>query len=223
MAKLYSKSEFHILMKKIEATYIRVKKYLELAGYKKWARSYAIVHRGWTLTSNIAESINGVLVSARELPIYDFLEEVRLLLYQPRICVYGTRQTKALHCLNQGKKCSCNAFQIDEIPCAHAYAALEKKNFEKGPCCFDLFKLKTVLKTYDVPIYPLPYIDDWIITGSILDEIVLPPEFKRPLGRPAKKDHRKSGWDMFGKKNINSCGGCEAKGHNRRSYRKYRK
>ncbi|XP_047256225.1 uncharacterized protein LOC124888979 [Capsicum annuum] len=79
MAKSYSKSEFHMLMEKVEATDIRVKMYLELTGYEKWARLYATVHRGWTLISNIAESINGVLVSARELPIYDFLEEVRLL------------------------------------------------------------------------------------------------------------------------------------------------
>ncbi|XP_047263747.1 uncharacterized protein LOC124896255 [Capsicum annuum] len=66
-------------MEKVEAVDIRVKKYLELAGYEKWARSYATVHRGWNLTSNILESINKVLVSARELPIYDFLEEVLLL------------------------------------------------------------------------------------------------------------------------------------------------
>ncbi|XP_016581870.2 uncharacterized protein LOC107879328 [Capsicum annuum] len=79
MAKSYSKSEFQMLMKKVEAIDIRVKNYLELVGYEKWARSYATVNRGWTLTSNIAESINGVLVSARELSIYDFLEEVRLL------------------------------------------------------------------------------------------------------------------------------------------------
>ncbi|KAM3306092.1 hypothetical protein P3S67_012962 [Capsicum chacoense] len=66
-------------MEKVEAVDIRVKNYLELSGYEKWARSYATVNRGWTLTSNIAESINGVLVSTRELPIYDFLEKVRLL------------------------------------------------------------------------------------------------------------------------------------------------
>ncbi|XP_047264643.1 uncharacterized protein LOC124896840 [Capsicum annuum] len=79
MAKSYSKSEFHNLMEKVEVVNVRVKDYLELAGYNKWARSYATVHRGWTLTSNIAESINIALVSARELSIYDFLEEVRLM------------------------------------------------------------------------------------------------------------------------------------------------
>ncbi|XP_047264764.1 uncharacterized protein LOC107864724 [Capsicum annuum] len=79
MAKSYSKSEFHNLMEKVEVVDVRVKNYLELAGYDKWARSCATVHRGWTLTSNIVESINAALVSARELPIYDFLEEVRLM------------------------------------------------------------------------------------------------------------------------------------------------
>ncbi|KAM3215972.1 hypothetical protein P3L10_025412 [Capsicum annuum] len=132
------------------------------------------------------------------------------------------KQKHFIVCIKE-KKCSCNAFQIDEIPCAHAFAVLEKKNFEKGPYCSDLFKPKTVLKTYDVPIYLLPRSDDWIISESIVDEIVLPPKFKRPPERPAKKDRGKSGRNMFGKKNINSCGGCGAKGHNRHSCRKYHK
>ena len=53
--------------------------------------------------------------------------------------------------------------------------------------------------------------------------IVLPPKYKCPPGRPAKKDRGKSGWDMFRKKNINSCGVYGAKVQNRRSCRKYRK
>ncbi|XP_075095426.1 uncharacterized protein LOC142173701 [Nicotiana tabacum] len=77
MAKAHIQTGFESLMEKVEKVDIRVKKYLKLAGYEKWARLYAPVNRGWTMTSNIAESINAALVSARELPIYDFLEEVR--------------------------------------------------------------------------------------------------------------------------------------------------
>ncbi|XP_070025654.1 uncharacterized protein [Nicotiana sylvestris] len=77
MAKAYTQAEFDSLMEKMEKVDIRVKEYLELVGYEKWARLYAPVNRGWTMTSNIAESINAALVSAREFPIYDFLEEVR--------------------------------------------------------------------------------------------------------------------------------------------------
>ncbi|XP_047266241.1 uncharacterized protein LOC107865638 [Capsicum annuum] len=214
-------------MEKVEAVDIRVKKYLELAGYEKWARSYATVHRGWTLTSNIAESINGVLVSARELSIYDFLEEVRLLfakwncanrqeasytfttliekfndiLSENEVlctCMTVVRSTEYMYTVHdkqknfivciKRKKCSCNATQIDEIPCAHVCAVLEKKNFDKGPYCCDLFKPKTVLKTYDIPIYLLPHKEDWIIPENILGRIVLPLKFKRSSGRPAKKD-----------------------------------
>ncbi|XP_019231148.1 PREDICTED: uncharacterized protein LOC109212000 [Nicotiana attenuata] len=77
MAKAYTQGEFDSLMEKVEKVDIRVKEYLELARYEKWARLYAPVNRGWTMTSNIVESINAALVSARELPIYDFLEEAR--------------------------------------------------------------------------------------------------------------------------------------------------
>ncbi|XP_016571041.1 uncharacterized protein LOC107868950 [Capsicum annuum] len=178
--------------------------------------------------ADIMESINGVLVSARKLPIYDFLEEVRLLFTKwncenrqeasytftiliekfndilrenMALCtrmkvVPATEYVYTVHdkqkyfiiCLKE-RTCSCNAFQLDEISCAHACAVLDNKNFQKGPYYCDLYKSKTVLKTYDISIYPLPYKDDWIISVSILGEIVLPPKFKQPSGRPAKKNH----------------------------------
>nr|XP_009612065.1 uncharacterized protein LOC104105459 [Nicotiana tomentosiformis] len=77
MAKPYTQDEFDSLMEKVEKVDIRVKDYLELTGHGKWARLYALVNWGWTVTSNITESIKSALVSARELKIYDFLEEVR--------------------------------------------------------------------------------------------------------------------------------------------------
>ncbi|XP_075112622.1 uncharacterized protein LOC142182300 [Nicotiana tabacum] len=77
MAKAYTQDEFDSLIEKGEKVDTRAKECLELARYEKWARLYAPVNRGWTMTTNIAESINFALVSTRELPIYDFLEEVR--------------------------------------------------------------------------------------------------------------------------------------------------
>ncbi|XP_047264653.1 uncharacterized protein LOC124896847 [Capsicum annuum] len=244
MAKSYLKTEFHMLMEKVEAVDARVKYYLELANYDKWARSYVSVHRGWTLTSNIAEFINAALVSAKELPIYDFLEEIRLmferwncenrqrrcillriLLVIPASDYIYTVYDKEKHfivCLKE-KKCSCNAFQLDEIPSVHACAVLDSKNFKKGPYCSDLYKSKIVLRTYDLPIYPLPHKDDWVIPKKIIYEVVLPLKYKRPPRRPPKKDRRKFGRDMFGKKSKNCCSSCGLKGHNRRSCRKYNK
>lgn len=50
-----------------------------MARYDMWARIYVPVHRGWCMTSNLAENINSALVSVHELPIYDFLEEGHLM------------------------------------------------------------------------------------------------------------------------------------------------
>ncbi|PHU04320.1 hypothetical protein BC332_25142 [Capsicum chinense] len=161
MAKSYSKTEFHSLVEKVEAVDVRVKNYLNLAGYDKWVRSYASVHRGWTLTSNIAESINVALVIPASEYIYT---------------VHG-KEKHFIICLKE-KKCSCNAFQLDEIPCVHACAVLDSKNFKKGPYCSDLYKPKTVLRTYDVPVYSLPHKNDWIIPNEILVEVVLLPKYK---------------------------------------------
>ncbi|XP_060190697.1 uncharacterized protein LOC132619956 [Lycium barbarum] len=77
LAKAYTQDEFDKLMEKIENVDIRVKEYLDDAGRKKWARLYSHVNRGWMMTPNIAECINGKLVAARELAVFDFLEEVR--------------------------------------------------------------------------------------------------------------------------------------------------
>ncbi|XP_047263669.1 uncharacterized protein LOC124896190 [Capsicum annuum] len=210
MAKSYSKIEFHSLMEKVEAVDVRVKNYLNLTGYDKWASSCASVHRGWTLISNIAESINAALVSARELPIYDFLEEVRLMfgrwnsenrqqaLYtftdligkfqeilqqneaestrmkvipaSEYIYTVHDKEKCFIVCLNE-KKCSCNAFQLNEIPCVHTCEVLDRKNFKKELYCSDLYKSKTILRTYDVSVYPLPHKDDWIIPNEILVEM----------------------------------------------------
>lgn len=76
--RIYSPS-FDLLMETVEKVDVRVKEYLQLAGYDKWARVYDLVHRRWCMTSNLAKSINASLVAARELPIFDFLMEVRLM------------------------------------------------------------------------------------------------------------------------------------------------
>ncbi|XP_060178145.1 uncharacterized protein LOC132608090 [Lycium barbarum] len=85
------------------------------------------------------------------------------------------------------KTCSCWMFQMDEIPCPHAWAVLKSKSLMPDEYCSDLFKPKTVIKTYDVPVDPLPDESEWNIPKNICDEFVLPPRYKRPLGRSKKK------------------------------------
>lgn len=77
--KAYTHSNFDELMRTVKKVDVRVKNYLQLAGYDKWARIYALVHKEWYMTSNLAKGINITLLSARELSIFDFLEEVCLM------------------------------------------------------------------------------------------------------------------------------------------------
>ncbi|XP_019225144.1 PREDICTED: uncharacterized protein LOC109206742 [Nicotiana attenuata] len=76
----YTMDEFNERMSKIEEIDPRVKSYLYDVGYHRWSRVLATVNRTWTMTSNIAESLNAVTKYARELPIFDLLEYMRTLL-----------------------------------------------------------------------------------------------------------------------------------------------
>ncbi|XP_016558278.2 uncharacterized protein LOC107858053 [Capsicum annuum] len=193
MAKAYRQSNFNSLMEIVQNIDVGVKKYLELAGYDKWSRVYAPVHRGWRITLNIAESINPALIIARQKQIYNFLEEVRKMFgpwnctnrqnvsftyitlgikFQEiftmsdtlSACMMVTPSTNYLCAVNdkgkifiiclENKKCSCGQFQYDEIPCPHALTVLNKKKFKSDPYCSEYYKPETVLKMYEIPVYP---------------------------------------------------------------------
>ncbi|XP_070013769.1 uncharacterized protein [Nicotiana sylvestris] len=219
MAKAYTQAEFDSLMEKVETVDIRVKEYLELAGYEHWARFYAHVNRGWTMTSNIVESISATLLSARELSIYDFLEEVRKMFgrwnctnrkeatqtyttlekkYQEMLTLNEAMSTlMTLHtvtdrgrnytvCLLE-RKCVCGRFQVDELPCPHAWAVLKSKFLMPEDYCSNYYKPNSVVMTYDVLVYSLPDRNEWNIPAHVAEEVVLPPKWKRPPGRPKKK------------------------------------
>ncbi|XP_009777110.1 protein FAR1-RELATED SEQUENCE 3-like [Nicotiana sylvestris] len=79
-ARSYTLDEFNERMSKIEEIDPRVKVYLYNIGYHRWSRVHATVNRTWTMTSNIAESLNAVTKDARDLPIVELLEYMRTLL-----------------------------------------------------------------------------------------------------------------------------------------------
>ncbi|KAG5620883.1 hypothetical protein H5410_006101 [Solanum commersonii] len=87
------------------------------------------------------------------------------------------------------KTCSCNKFQVDGISCAHAW------------------RPETILKTYEVHVYPLPDKSEWNIPEHIATEVVLPPKYKRHPGRP-KKQREKSFSELSKRKGTNSCSTC---------------
>ncbi|KAH0738409.1 hypothetical protein KY290_037114 [Solanum tuberosum] len=176
----------------------------------------AETHRGWAMTSNIAESINVALVSARELPIFNFLEEV----VPSTEYIYNvTDDGRSFVVCLKNKTCSCEKFQYEEIPCEHAWAVLKRKSLVADGYCSDLYKPKTVLNIYEIPIYPLPDVAEWVIPEYIMYDEVRPLKFKRPPGRPKNKPRSKTKRELLGLKGKHTCSTCGVVGHNRRSGR----
>ncbi|WMV47263.1 hypothetical protein MTR67_040648 [Solanum verrucosum] len=119
----------------------------------------------------------------------------------------------------KNKICICKRFQMDEIPCLHAWTVINKKHFDVGPYCSDMYKPSNLLDTYNIPITPLPNQNEWNVPEYIKDDRVRPPKHKKLPRRPSKKYRDKAYSELSGKKSKNSRGTCGFKEHNRRSCR----
>ncbi|XP_009767433.2 uncharacterized protein [Nicotiana sylvestris] len=200
-ARSYTLDEFNERMLKIEEVDPRVKSYLYDIGYHRWSRVHATVNRTWTMTLNIAESLNAVTKDAKELSIFDLLEYMRTLLERwtnekllkakGTFTFLGAKFNKELDdnrtlsqklrarsvylvrastdhiytvldgveryivCL-ENKKYSCGQFQLEELPCAHALAALRHRNETYENYCSPYYTRESLLRTYEMPVNPLP-------------------------------------------------------------------
>ncbi|XP_075088147.1 uncharacterized protein LOC142170200 [Nicotiana tabacum] len=132
----YTLDEFNKRMSKIEEIDPHVKAYLYDIGYHRWSRVHATVNRTWTMTSNIAESLNDV----RDLTDYI------------HIVIDGVRRYNV--CL-ENKRCSCGQFQLDELLCPHALAALRHRDESFEQYYSPYYTRANLLRTYEIPVNPL--------------------------------------------------------------------
>ncbi|XP_047257652.1 uncharacterized protein LOC107848975 [Capsicum annuum] len=63
----------------------------------------------------------------------------------------------------------------------------------------------TIVKTYELPIVPMPDKKDWNVSFFVDDE-VFPPKYRRPPGRPKKRRHLKSSESLSS--SSKRCGKC---------------
>ncbi|TMX05723.1 hypothetical protein EJD97_004317, partial [Solanum chilense] len=174
------------------------------------SRIHAPVHRGSSMTSNIAESINLTLVLTRELPIYDFLEEVRLMLdrwnyvnqkeasienFQEILKINEAMSTRMMVFPSTEYVHNVNNKGRNYIVC------LQKKKYTYGSFQYEEIPCELSDKT------------EWVVPGYIVTDLVLPQEFKRLPGRPRKKSRDKLASEMFESKGKNTCNTCGIEGH----------
>ncbi|XP_070054251.1 uncharacterized protein [Nicotiana tomentosiformis] len=62
-----------------------------------------------------------------------------------------TRNVVRLH----EKNCTCGRFQLDDIPCPHAMAVIQKFHMDSYKYCSDYYSIDYLLKTYEIPVNPL--------------------------------------------------------------------
>lgn len=79
-AKAYKLREFNRLFAEIQVMDPRCADYLADIRFEHWTRSHAVVDRYNVMTCNIAESLNNVLLMARDYPIISILESLRTTL-----------------------------------------------------------------------------------------------------------------------------------------------
>ncbi|KAM3222502.1 hypothetical protein P3L10_021772 [Capsicum annuum] len=131
------------------------------------------------------------------------------------IYVYSVYESEKRYIVElESGTCNCARFQIDQIPCAHAIAVLKSKHVKEfGEYCSEYYKPNTFVKTYEVPIVPMPDKKDWDAPSS--EEEVLPPIYKKPPERSKKVRKKKSSETLSS--STNRYGRCSQEGHTRRS------
>ncbi|XP_019231123.1 PREDICTED: uncharacterized protein LOC109211976, partial [Nicotiana attenuata] len=83
--------------------------------------------------------------------------------------------------------CSCGKFQMDELPCPHAWAVLKNQQLKPGQYCSFYYKKDKLLSTYEFPVNPMPDESLWVIPTEVMEDVVLPPKGRRNAGRPRKE------------------------------------
>ncbi|XP_019267096.1 PREDICTED: uncharacterized protein LOC109244454 [Nicotiana attenuata] len=116
----------------------------------------------------------------------------------------------------ENNRCTCGQFQLDELPCAHALAALRHRNESYENYCSPYYTRESLLKTYEIPVEPLPDESKWNVPQHIAEEVVMPPTGKRQSGIPQNKD---TNHEVNAKKYKVSCENRGVEGHNKRSCR----
>ncbi|XP_047256232.1 uncharacterized protein LOC124888992 [Capsicum annuum] len=143
------------------------------------------------------------------------LKSSRLKVSASSIYVYSVYDDgrRYIVCLDR-RTCSCGGSQLDEITCQQAIVVLKIKHVTYMKLyCSEYYYPEILRKLYEVSMFPIPDKKDWIVPQEVVDEVVLPPKYKRPAGRLKKSRHKKSSKTVTSSSNC--CGRCSYEGHNR--------
>ncbi|TXG48698.1 hypothetical protein EZV62_024573 [Acer yangbiense] len=113
----------------------------------------------------------------------------------------------------ENKTRTCREFQLDQLPCTHAFAAMRVHNVPYEIKCSKYYKSEYLMTTYSELIHPVGDQSDWIIPEDVCCKVVYPPVGGRSAGRPHKQRIPSVGEEVV----HNKCSRCKGSGHNRQT------
>ncbi|XP_070010287.1 uncharacterized protein [Nicotiana sylvestris] len=87
------------------------------------------------------------------------------------------------------RTCDCLEFQLDELPCPHAIAVINKRYLQKSNYFSNWYSKETWLKTYEGHVNTVGDQKSWDIPQNVQSEITKPPDVEILQGRRQKKRH----------------------------------
>ncbi|KAH6805124.1 hypothetical protein C2S51_029955 [Perilla frutescens var. frutescens] len=112
------------------------------------------------------------------------------------------------------RTCECGEFQLDQIPCSHAAAAIRSAGHDIYDYVDLYFKQVTLCLAYHDCVRLVPSQDEWTISSSFK---VCPPKSVPQAGRPKEGRYRSAGEGSStrsGRQQV--CSRCGGTGHNRK-------
>ncbi|XP_070003249.1 uncharacterized protein LOC107812084 [Nicotiana tabacum] len=111
------------------------------------------------------------------------------------------------------RTCDCLEFQLDELPCPHAIAAINKRYFQKSVYFSKWYSKETWFKTYEGHVNIVGDQKSWDIPQTVESEITKHPDVEILQGRRQKKRHIPVTESVQLK--STKCSRCKQVGHNR--------
>ncbi|XP_062112481.1 uncharacterized protein LOC133823641 [Humulus lupulus] len=118
----------------------------------------------------------------------NFVKSLRMTVEPASTLIYSVHNGLTTNIVDiANKSCSCNKFDLDELPCEHAMAVIRKMNLQYKKYCSYYFTKQAMLNTYNASIHPLGDPKTWRVPPDVEEIEVLPPKGNRKSGRPRKK------------------------------------
>ncbi|XP_009600599.1 uncharacterized protein [Nicotiana tomentosiformis] len=117
--------------------------------------------------------------------------------------------------------CTCRAWILKGIPCAHVVAAIHFKKLESVNYIAHSYHRETYMKTYSHFLQPVQNMEMWPESQNLS---VIPPKVRVMPGRTKKVRRREPTENKIGKLSKRgtqmTCNNCHAKGHNKKGCHK---